>query len=285
MKAQRIVLLLLALTTGGALAQEQTDLYRPGEPEVLDGASVRARNAAQADARALAAFRDTYQRAGRPAFLMMWHRELSDNIDSGREVSATTVGSGERARDNFERTVKVQWKNGSERAVSLLAPSRAAEFEVGFQQTLRNAGAVLVDRNTAIRMSVLQQVKGGARESALNFQTVEAGALSAYAKYFIEVRFLSHQAASQGGAPRITVLDSSSGAIVADLMGNESSSDSQRTWKASERGFESGRASGEATDWVADSHGFSRQARARTMKDEGRLAAEALMKVLADSLP
>ena len=266
--------LLLGAACWPAFAQEPVQM-REGMPAVLDGAATRARQRAEADARALADFGAAYQRAQRPAFLMMWHRELSDNIDSGKEVSATAVGSGELARDNYARTIKLQWKQGAEHPVSLLAPARAAEFESGFQQTLARAGVALVDRNTAVRMTALKRVEGGASESALNFQTVEASALARFARYFIELRFVPDASAAGGSVARVTVIESQSGVILADLLASEVLLDAA--------GKPAPPAGGE---WVAvDGKGFERRERPHSQQEDGRQLAQALMRALAARLP
>lgn len=259
--------MVLALATANAQPQ---DLYRPGQPATLNGAEDRARHAVQEEAEALASFRTAYIKAGKPAFLMMWHRELSDNVDSTREASATLASSGERARDNYERTIKVQWKEGSERAISLLPPARGAEFEAGFQQALLKAGAVLVDRNTAIRMSALRRVQGGAKESGLNFQTLEAGALAVYARYFIEIRFIPDARADGGSEPRVTVIDSGSGAIITDLVASDV--------------YKGESAIRDKTVWVTTDQGFAKQVQPRLGQVEGRRVAAALLKILAKNL-
>ena len=266
--------LLLGAACWPAFAQEPVQM-REGMPAVLDGAATRARQRAEADARALADFGAAYQRAQRPAFLIMWHRELSDNIDSGKEVSATAVGSGELARDNYARTIKLQWKQGAEHPVSLLAPARAAEFESGFQQTLARAGVALVDRNTAVRMTALKRVEGGASESALNFQTVEASALARFARYFIELRFVPDANAAGGSVARVTVIESQSGVILADLLASEVLLDAA--------GKPAPPAGGE---WVAvDGKGFERRERPHSQQEDGRQLAQALMRALAARLP
>ena len=266
----RVAALLLCLACGAALGQDAA-LMREGQPPVLDGAAERARARAEADARALAEFGAAYQRAQRPAFLMLWHRELSDSLDSGKEVTASAVSSGELARDNFARTIKLQWKQGSERPVSLLAPAAAAAFETGFQQTLAAAGVALVDRNTAVRMTALKQVQGGASESALNFQTVEASALAGFARFFVELRFVPDGAG--GNVGRVTVIDSASGVIAADLLVSEVLKD------------ERARPAAGKSDWVAvDGKGFVRQPQARSLQDDGRAVAQALMRALTDRL-
>lgn len=265
----RRALVLLCLAAGMAQAQE-TPPMREGMPPVLDGAAERARAQGDADARALADFSAAYQRAQRPALLMLWHRELSDNVDSGKEVAATVVSSGERARDNYARTIKLQWKQGSERPVALLGPASAARFEAGFQQTLTSAGVALVDRNTAVRMSALKQVQGGASEAGFNFQTLEAGALATYARYFVELRFVPDGAANEA---RVTVIESATGVIVADLLASDVLQGGP------------GKPGAPKADWAAvDGKGFVRQPRVRTEQEEGRLMAQALMRALAVTL-
>ncbi len=272
-----------ALAAGTVVAASAEGLYRDGQPEVLNGAAERAKQKTASETQIVAAFRTAYQRAKRPSFLMLWHRELSDNIDSSREITASTTSSGVLARDNYERTVTVQWKNGAERPVSLLPPAHSAEFESGFHQALRAAGVTLVDRNTAIRMTALAKVKTGAKEGALNFQTVEASALAGYARYFIEVRFVHDGEASGGTEPRVTVIDSGSGAILADVVPSALYKPGAERWATTASGFAKSTESADAAEWAADATGFRKVARKRGGLEEGRQVALALMQSLADA--
>jgi hypothetical protein len=282
MKRMMAAALAAALAAGASDVLCDEPQYRPDQSPVMNGAAERAAQKAQSEGRIVAAFRAAYLRMNKPSFLMLWHRELSDNIDSGREVTAAVSSSGERARDNFDRTVSVRWKNGSEHPVSLLPPARSAEFESGFHQTLRGAGAVLVDRNTAIRMTALGKVKTGARESDLNFQTVEASALAGYAKYFIEARFVPDGEAKGGTEPRITVIDSSSGEILADVVPSALYKQGAGKWMATGAGFAKVAEESGQTEWKADEKGFVKQEKKRSGLEEGRLVALAIMQALAD---
>lgn len=263
-------------------------LYRADQPPVLKeyaDRNAQKEQRAQSEAQVIGNFRAAYQRASRPKFLMLWHRELSDNINSNREVTAAVSSVGERARDNFQRTINVQWKDGSERPVSLLPPARGAEFESGFQQAWRSAGAALVDRNTAIRMTALNKTKEGTSENSFNFQTIEATALADYASYFIEARFVPDPDAKGGTEPRVTVISSRTGEILADIVPSslyKQDADGE-SWMATDAGFVKSAEGASEGEWRTDSKGFVKVARKRGGQEEGRAVALAIMQLMADN--
>lgn len=288
MNAPRVLAcLIIAFCSGMVRADDRSSnetMYRADQPAVLKAGVDAYVKKTQDEARLIGNFRTSYERAERPKFLMMWHRELSDNINSNKEINGTVTSTGLAARNNYQQIIKVQWKDGSERAVSLLPPARGAEFESGFQQTLRNAGVKLVDRNTAIRMTALDKVKKGGNENDFNFQTIEARALETYAGYFIEVRFIPNPEAKGGTEPRVTVISSSTGEILVDVVPSTlyKNDGGTTSWSASNEGFiksADGAADGE---WKTDSKGFVKQPRKRGGQEEGRAVALAIMQSLAE---
>lgn len=254
----RAALLFMAILSAPAWAQD----YRPDQPAVLEGAAERNRQESAQRKEALDKFSALYRQHQRPSFLMMWHRELSDSISSVNEKQATLTSVGERAADNFQRTLKVRWNDGSERTLMLGAPSGMAEFESGFHQALRKAGVALVDRNTAIRMTALGEVKRGASEEKFNFQTVEAKALAGFAKFFVEVRLVAD---AKGGepAPRVTIINSESGEIIADVVASEP--DRVQRYQT----------------FAVDGRGFERRPVAMSASEKGAALAEQVMRSLA----
>lgn len=275
-------LLLSFVLAAPALAQDGP--YRANQPPVLQGQTDTVAEARKAQQLALSDYQAAYRRAGAPKFLMMWHRELSDKISSAREIQAVQARSGPAPRNNFEQVITIRWKDGAERAVSLLAPEQNAEFETGFHQALRAGGTTLVDRNTAIRMTALAKARQGAREEDMNFQTVEASALADYAQYFIEVRLLP--AASGRSEARVTVIGSRTGEILADVMSNDGAAPAVRPGTPAELGYipQTPMTSAQPGAWTTDEHGFARRAAApRTARDEGQATAQLVMRALADA--
>lgn len=276
-------LLLSFVLAAPALAQDGP--YRANQPPVLQGQADTVAQARKAQQLALSDYQAAYRRAGAPKFLMMWHRELSDKISSAREIQATQARSGPSPRNNFEQLITIRWQDGSERAVSLLAPEQNAEFETGFHQALRAGGTVLVDRNTAIRMTALAKSKQGAREEDMNFQSVEASALADYAQYFIEVRLLPAAASGRSEA-RVTVIGSRTGEILADVMSNDGAAPAVRPGTPAELGYipRAQTTAAEPGAWTTDEHGFARRAAApRSARDEGQAAAQVVMRALAEA--
>ena len=241
----------------------EADLYRDAQPPTLS------RHAEQAQAQqaemetVLAAFKAGYARAGRPKIALLWNRMLADEISSTREVTGALSSSGLLPQDNYEVSIRLATKSGPPKRYSLAPPSRAAEFEAGFQAAMREGGVVFVDRETIVRLSALEKTKAGEQAKDLDFQTLEMSALAGYAQYFAEINFIRDAAAQGGFEVRATVIGTASGEVIADVVPAHlyKSSADQGIWKATDSGFAK-QPIGSETHWYADENGFHKSVRA-----------------------
>lgn len=289
---RRLILASLMAAVAGVGAVKAADttssnLYRNAQPVTLSGQSEQAQQQSKAEqAKATAAFKAGYARAGKPKIALFWNRTLSDDVSSTAEVTGTLTSTGIRARDNYQVTIRVAAQSGSEKNYSLAPPPRAAEFESGFQSALREAGAVFVDRSAIIRLSALGKTKAGEQAKDLDYQTLEMSALADYAQYFAEVNFIRDADSTGGLEVRVTVISTSTGEVIADVVPTElyKSDDDTGTWVASDSGFKKQTGGGD-TQWRADDAGFYKTTRKKTGIDEGRRVAYALMAQMNQQFP
>jgi len=262
----------LCIASELVLAQGQP-IYRDGEPATLNGAEER-RAAADAErATVTADFKSAYANAGRPKIALFWHRQLDDSISSTRAASAQVTSQGALPEHNYDVNIKVESKTGGTKAYSLAPPPRAAEFESGFQSALRAAGVQFVDRNTIVRLSALGATRGGEHTKDLDAQAIEMQALSGYAEYFAEVNFIADASVEDGLQVRVTVINTRTGVIVADVVPTELyEHDRDRS------------AEKNSGTWRATPNGFEKAQRRKNGADEGRNVAHALMAQMISQL-
>jgi hypothetical protein len=280
---KRTCLLILALASNASYATD--NLYRADQPPVLNASANQTLQKAQSEENIIKDFKSQYQRIENPKFLMFWHRDFSDNINSNQEISASVTSAGTLPRNNYTQVLKLQWKNGSERSFSWLSSAASAEFEVGFSQVLRSGGMSLVDRNTAIRMTALDKTNKGISEENQNFQTIEASALAKFAKYFIEVNFIPDSESKNGTEPRVTVINSTTGEIIADVVPSDlyKKDTGKTSFIATNNGFVATTENPPSGEWKADDKGFIKKANKRDLKEEGRQVGYVVMKSLSES--
>lgn len=247
---------LLAGTTLACHAQDAS-LYRKDQPAVLERESPAAARQQRADAISKA-FSQAYAKAGSPRVLLLWHRTVSDSFSDQQQLTRTQISVGERPQDNRASQLVLNWKNQPPQAVSLLAPASAADYETALLQPLLAAGARLVDRSMAIRMTALKA--SGAASSpasaipgaALEAPMIEAQAFAELADHVLQVQLLPDAQATQGWRARLTIVDVRTGAVLAEIFRSRAEpaggsavarvtpsgqADGQREWQATERGF------------------------------------------------
>ena len=283
----RILCLMLIFSHSISYAAENVideSLYRSDQPQVLNNSENLKNQKKNDQLKIIEDFKLAYQKVEKPKFLMFWHRELSDDINSAQELSGTVSSTGELKRDNYFRVIKVQWKNGTERSVSLIPKVRDVEFASGFHQQMRSAGAILVDRNSAIRFNALDKTKNGISENEFNFQTIEAETLSKYAQYFIEINFIQDDDSKGGFEPRVTVIKTDTGEIVADVVPSHlyKSDGDNNNWTTTNEGFVKSSENVDNGQWKTDSKGFVKVSNKKTSIQEGKDVATELMKALVE---
>ena len=240
-----------------AAAQAQTGAqYRPDQPAVLERETPGQAERQQAEA-VTARFVQSYQRAGSPRVLLLWHRSVSDQFADEQQVTRTSVSVGARARDNHAEQIVLSWKGQPPQPVSLLAPARAAEYETGLLQPLLAAGVRLVDRNMAIRMTALKvsgaaSAPGAIPGSSLEVPMVEAQAFAEFADQVLQVQLVPDAQSPNGWRARLSVIEVKTGTVMADSLRSlappresgalarvqaQPPGDGERVWQATEKGF------------------------------------------------
>ena len=216
---------------------------------------------------------------------VFWDRELSDSITSTQEAGVAYTSTGVAPWDNHSGIIRITTRTGSERAVSFVAPARSAEFASGFQRTLRAGGVVFVDREAIVRLTSLKKTGSGTQASAVDFQTLEMEALAGFARFLVELNMLPDPDSVTGYEPRVTVIDTRNGEVVADVVPADLyKADARRgQWTATDQGLF--RASpGGSGKWVADENGIHREIRQSTGVEEGQQVALELMRQLSGAL-
>ena len=168
-----------------------------------------------------AAFSSAYAKAGRPAMVVLWNRELTDMLQQGSaaQLSIDTSSSGSRSSSpgqiNVEsrgnttitsQTVKSQQglRDGPIERVNL-------QIRSAFLQTMTAAGVRLVDRNLVMRNTAASK-KGG----SLDAQEVEIAAMSKHAKLLMEVLNTPDPASPTGWATSISIKRLADGVLLAE---------------------------------------------------------------------
>lgn len=180
----------------------------PPPPWVLDRStsaplpdSERARDAVER-------FASSYAKAGRPRVALFWNREISDRLaDRQRE---TLRVQGHAGRDSFSLSAS----QGTE---TVAAPGRSTtlserdlwQVETEFSRKLLDAGVVLVDRATIMRLTA-----GGANAPATDAQGVEIAALVGKADLVLEVLLAADAAAPLGWGFRSNLKEVKTGRVL-----------------------------------------------------------------------
>jgi hypothetical protein len=218
---------------------------RAGQPMTMDAPPP----AADPDRATIDRFAAAYGRAGRPRVALLWNRELTAEVETGREeVSTLTVdgrsstngevretlrrrGSLTTANADADHHVEAELRSTT-RALDSGARAAAADegadfdMERGLADALSGAGVRLIDRTAILRTGAL-----GA--DTTNMQAIETRALLGKAEWTLEV------VAMNDGRWRIVARDLASGQVVA-------------------RAVSAGRPALRPMPWVAGEHGFVR---------------------------
>lgn len=195
------VALALALATGAAAATETT-------PWVLDRSSNTALPETERARDTVERFAGAYGKAGRPRIALFWNRELSDRLADTQRETLRVHGVGRPGA--FSVTA-------SQGAETVAAPQRSTtlserdlwQVETEFNRKLLDAGVVLVDRATIMRLTA-----GAAGQPAANAQAIEMSALVGKADLFLEVLLAADASAPLGWGFRSNLKEVRSGRIL-----------------------------------------------------------------------
>lgn len=208
-------LLLMAMP---AMAQ-----YRPSDAEVMTPPPPPP----PAGAMAASNFRASYGRAGRPAILVMWNRDFSDevssnyrstfNAESETDSRATVARTYDGAEATYSRRSRVSADSGDERQstgrAALVSESTDFAIEAAFNNALASAGAILIDRNIAMRTTASGRRAG----AAPNVQAIETDAAMGRASLLVEVLQTSVEGAPNGIGFRVNVKDLKKARVLASF--------------------------------------------------------------------
>lgn len=218
---------------------------RAGQPMTMDVAPP----AADPDRATIDRFAAAYARAGRPRVALLWNRELTAEVETGREdVTTLTVDGRSSANGEVRETLRRRGSLTTANAdadhhveAELRSTTRAhdsgaraaaadegADFDMerGLADGLSGAGVRLIDRTAILRTGAL-----GA--DTTNVQALETRALLGKTDWTLEV------VAMNDGRWRIVARDLASGQVVA-------------------RGVSAGRPAPRPMPYVAGEHGFVR---------------------------
>ena len=220
-----------------------TEPMRSGQPVTLDAPPP----AADPDRVATDRFAAAYVRAGRPRIAILWNRELTADVDTGREeVSTLRVDGRSNANGEMRETLRRRGSlttanadadhhvdaelrtttraldSGARRA----AADAGADFDMerGLNDALAAANARLIDRTAILRTMALSG-------ESTNVQALETRALLGKTDWTLEV------VAMDDGRWRIVARDLSSGRIVARAVSTGRPTPRAMPYVAGERGF------------------------------------------------
>ncbi|WP_294320454.1 hypothetical protein [uncultured Sphingomonas sp.] len=192
---------------------------RAGQPVTLDAPPP----AADPDRATIDRFAAAYARAGHPRVALLWNRELTAEVETGREEVATLHVEREPGHLDAELRSTTRSHDSGARAA---AADEGADFDMerGLADALSGAGVRLIDRTAILRTGAL-----GA--DTANVQAIETRALLGKAEWTLEV------VAMNDGRWRIVARDLASGQVVARGVSAGRPTPRPMPWVAGERGF------------------------------------------------
>lgn len=274
---------LMALVLSATAAPAQEGPYRPGMPETLERPVQTDPHPASVDR-----FRKVYAAKSRPRIMVLWNREVTDELGSAyrnRETEETTkftehtessksfsghtdagfesTGLTESAGSETTTRNKVQGRErmDSARRDSGMAEGTAWELQGAYAATMKEAGVRLIDRNLAIRKNATERQAG-----AGDIQGAETRAMSQSADIVVEILAVADPGAATGRVFRVNALDTrASRQLVSFTSSGLPASSTQSTF-------------------VAVKGGFEKRYREPTWNEVGRQLAVETMEALAGSL-
>lgn len=231
----------LIATPTTALAQYRPEAppapgYRPDQPQVL--APPPAENPDLQSQAATTAFRRWYASAQRPALLIFWNRELSDQattqyaeVSTSREQVVGTPESGNQSKVAMQEAYRRSMGPGQYAA---LDPMLSARLETAFQAAWLQSGVEIVDRSALIRkMSTV-----ASKEDRADTQLLESVALEQGVQYLIEVLPNSVQGSPTGFNFLVKVKHLPSSTIMAQFLSAAQPPSGPGRWAATQGGFQ-----------------------------------------------
>lgn len=249
---QGLISALVVAAPAGAGAQSRAEppavVYRDGQPAVLEAPP-------QADPQShnrevSASFRSWYVRAKRPAMMIFWNRELTDEAAtqyvesqlSREEVRGSQNGTGGKdapatSEQNFQS--KVASQEVSRRAVTgsryaPMDPLLSSQLEAAFQSAWLSLNVEMVDRNAIIRS--MSTVATDAQRS--DTQLLESVSLKQGVDYLMEVLPVANGSSPTGLVFQVKVKHLPSSTLVAQFNTSAQPPAGAAVWVAGPGGFQ-----------------------------------------------
>jgi hypothetical protein len=222
--------------------------YRPGLPAVITpppapDPDAPGRNITEG-------FRHWYVAAKRPAMIVFWNRELTDETTTRRSDVSTSQsetrsvkdsvgGQNDPSRSENDFQSQIQSAEKSQRILTggnyaSLDRLQSDAFESAFQQALLDTGVEIVDRNAIMRS--ISVVAG--KDDRSDLQLMEAAALKQNIQYLVEVLPNSSSQSATGYIYRVRIIHLSSSTVVTQFISQGLPPRGPAVWVAGPNGFE-----------------------------------------------
>jgi hypothetical protein len=188
------------VAAGAASAQTATT------PWVLDRSSTAAMGDSRKAQEVVERFGSVYAKAGRPRIALFWNRDLSDRLANDQREALRVQGSTYGDGFSLAATRGTETDREPARRTSLTERD-LWQVETEFTRRLLDAGVVLIDRATIMRLTA-------GSGSTANAQAIEMAALVGKADLFLEVLLTADPSAPLGWGFRSNLKDVKSGRVV-----------------------------------------------------------------------
>lgn len=241
--------LLAVLWCGAGLAET----YRENLPKVLSPSddTPSADEAALDRADILSDFAAAYRKQNEPKLAVFWNRVFSDRLSqwiAGERLIATDKLDlqAEVSEGGESRSLEIEAGSASAGYLQISAPEARrpglgaladAEFEGGVIEPLLEAGVVVIDRATIMRLTEANTRRREGSGRVPDAQAVETEALKGYADYIAEIAMLADAEAPYDTAFRVVVKHVMSGRIVANFVTRGEESGTADGWRAGPQGY------------------------------------------------
>lgn len=238
-----------SLWCGAGLAET----YRKNLPEVLSPSSdTRSADEVALDrADILGDFAAAYRKQNEPKLAVFWNRVFSDRLSQWIAserliVTDKLILEAEVLERGEPRTLEMEASGASAGYEQVSAPEARrpglgaladAEFEGGVHEPLLDAGVVLIDRATIMRLTEANMGRREGNDRVPDAQTVETEALKGYADYIAEITMLADADAPYDKAFRVVVKHVMSGRVVANFVTRGEEPSTAGGWRAGPHGY------------------------------------------------
>ena len=202
-----------------AQAEAQETIYRPNVPGVLR--PVPAGGEDQNPEAILAAFAKAYAAAGKPRMALYWNRALGDAPSTAYrrfwQMDQVTIGqSAAPPLLTMSQVAQSETAVPQKEQAEILEGAQAFRVESLFTSQLLDAGAILLDRATLVRLTAMQK-----KSDVKNLQALEMEALRDKADILISILQSDDPQSPIGAALQVKVIEVASGRILAHIAAEQ----------------------------------------------------------------